>query len=137
MEHYASAGCLRKCGYSTRREGGPNPSSKNPAFILTAPNTSFYCKRVQGNSATLTLFHSSKFTGSQMADITMDVSQSSLYLEVSDSLQDAQLRAQFATHLRNPGRKVSPEEIGLRMVHGPEGCYATAVLKVPIAKQNE
>jgi hypothetical protein len=72
-----------------------------------------------------------------MADITMDMSQSALYLEVIDPLQDAQLRAQFAAHLRNPGRKVSLEEIGLRMVHGPEGSYATAVLKVPIAKPNE
>jgi hypothetical protein len=40
-------------------------------------------------------------------------------------------------HLRNPGRKVFPEEIGLKMVHGPEGSYATAMIRRPIAKPNE
>ena len=69
-----------------------------------------------------------------MADITMSTSQSALYLEATDPRQDAQLRAHFAAHLRNPGRRVSPEEIGIQMVHGPEGSYVTAVLKAPIAK---
>jgi hypothetical protein len=78
-------------------------------------------KEFQGDSATLTLFRSSKFTGSQMADITLDLSQSPLYLEVTDAVQDAQLRRPLEAHLRNLDRKVSPEEIGLKMVHGPEG----------------
>ena len=107
---------------------------KADRFYIDGAGTTFYCKRVQGDSATLTLFRSSKFTGSQMADITMGLSQSALYLEVTDALQDTQLRSQFTLHLRYPGRKVSPDEIGLKMVHGPEGSYATAVLKVPIVK---
>lgn len=72
-----------------------------------------------------------------MADITMKLPQSALYLEVTNALQDTQLRGQFALHLRYPGRKVSPDEIGLKLIHGPEGSDATAVLTVPIAKPNK
>jgi HEPN domain-containing protein len=106
-------------------------------FYLDGANSTFYCKRVQGVSVTLTLFRSSRFIGSQMVDITLDMAQSALYLEVTDTRQDAQLRSQLMAHLRNPGRKVFPEEIGLKMVHGPEGSYATAMIRRPIAKPNE
>lgn len=110
---------------------------KADRFYIDGANTTFYCKRVLGNSATLTLFRSSKFTGSQMADITMKLSQCALCLEVTDALRDAQLRGLFALHLRYPGRKVTPDEIELKMVHGPEGSYTTAVLKVPTVKPNK
>jgi hypothetical protein len=89
---------------------------------------------VQGDAVTLTFFRSSKLIGSQMADIMLNSSESALYLEVTDAAADARLRAQFAVQLRNPGRKVSPEEIALKMVHGPEGSYTTALLKAPISK---
>ncbi len=115
-------GALYVCGLTAqmwlfdKARGTTKPRFQECSFYLDGANTTFYCKRVQEDSATLTLFRSSRFTGSQMADITMDMSQSALYLEVIDPLQDAQLRAQFAVHLRNPGRKVSPEEIGLSRV---------------------
>lgn len=35
------------------------------------------------------------------------------------------------------GARVSPEEIGTQMVHGPEGSNVTALLKTPIAKPKE
>jgi HEPN domain-containing protein len=136
-------GALYVCGLIAqmwifdKMRGTTRSRFKANSFYIDGAGATFYCKSTQENSATLTLFRSSKFTGSQMADIMMSLSQSALYLEVTDAVQDAQLRSQFALHLRYPGRKVSPDEIGLRMVHGPEGSYATAVLKVPIAKLNE
>lgn len=136
-------GALYVCGLIAqmwifdKARGTTKSRFKAGSFYVDGAGTTFYCKSVQGNSATLTLFRSSKYTGSQMANIVMKVSQSSLYLEVTDAVQDAQLRSQFALHLRYPGRKVSPDEIGLRMIHGPEGSYTTAVLKVPIAKPKE
>lgn len=83
------------------------------------------------------MFRPRKSTGSQMADIMTDVSQSALYLDVTDAAQDAQLRGQFAVQLGYPVRKVSPNHIRLRMVEGSEGGYTTAVLRSPIAKPNE
>ncbi len=131
------SGLIAQMWLFDKARGTTKSRFKADRFYIDGAGTTFYCKRVQGDSATLTLFRSSKFTGSQMADIMMALSQSALYLEVTDALQDTQLRSQFALHLRYPGRKVSPEEIGLKMVHGPEGSYATAVLKVPIVKPNK
>jgi hypothetical protein len=105
---------------------------KECSFYVDGSNGTYYCKKVTLDSVVLTHFRSSKYTGSQMADITMDPSNSALYLEVTDHNQDAQLRGLFLLHLRNPGKKVSPEEVGLNMVHGPEGSYASIMLKAPI-----
>ncbi|MDR3734661.1 MAG: HEPN domain-containing protein [Acidobacteriaceae bacterium] len=140
MATEAYHGALYVCGMIAqmwlfdKARGTTRPRFKECSFYLDGANTTFYCKKVQGDSAVLTLFRSSKYMGSQMADITMSTSQSALYLEVTDPLQDAQLRAQFAAHLRNPGRRVSPEEIGIQMVHGSEGSYVTALLKTPIVR---
>jgi hypothetical protein len=117
--------------------GAAKSDFKECSFYLDGSNATFYCKKVDGDSAVLTHFRSSKYTGSQMADLSMDLSNSALYLEVTDPKHDAQLRGQFLLHLRNPGRKVSPEEIGLNMVHGPEGSCATVILKAPVAEPEE
>lgn len=136
-------GALYACGMIAqmwlfdKARGTTKSGFKECSFYLDGANSTFYCKRIQGDSATLTLFRSSKFTGSQMADITLDLSQSALYLEVTNAVQDAQLRRQLAAYLRNPGRKVSPEEIGLKMVNGPEGSHTSAVLRIPMAKPKE
>jgi len=131
------SGLIAQMWLFDKARGTSKSRFKADLFYIDGAGTTFYCKRVHGDSATLTLFRSSKFTGSQMADIMMALSQSALYLEVTDALQDKQLRSQFALHLRYPGRKVSPDEIGLKIVDGPEGGYATAVLKVPIVKPNK
>jgi HEPN domain-containing protein len=110
---------------------------KECSFYLDGAKATFYCKKIGKDSAILTYFRSSKYTGSQMADISMDLSNSALYLEVTDANHDAQLRGQYLLHLKNPGRKVSPEEIGLNMTHGPEGSYATVMLRAPIARPEE
>jgi hypothetical protein len=65
-----------------------------------------------------------------MMDIPMSVDQSALYLEVTDPQQDANLRLRLAEHLRDPGRRATPEEIGLKVVKGVEGSYATAMFRM-------
>ena len=133
-------GALYVCGLTAqmwlfdRARGTATARFKAGSFYIDGAGTTFYCKTFQSGSAMLTLFRSSKFTGLQMADVTMDVSQSALYLEVTDPQQDGQLRSQLMFQLHNRGRKVSPDEIGLSMTHGPEGSYTTAVLKVPMRK---
>lgn len=105
---------------------------KECSFYLDGSNATYYCKKATAKSAVLTHFRSTRSSGSQMADLILNPSSSALYLEVTDPNQDAHLREQFLLHLRNPGNKVSPEEIGLKMVHGPEGSYTTIMLKIPI-----
>lgn len=72
-----------------------------------------------------------------MADLVLAPSSSALYLAVTDPKEDAQLRGQFLLHLRNPGKKVSHEEIGLNMVHGPEGSYTTVMLNAPVLRPTD
>jgi HEPN domain-containing protein len=112
--------------------GSTRSDFKECAFYVDGSNATYYCKKVTPDSVVLTHFRSSKYTGSQMADVAMDPSYSALYLEVTDRNEDAQLRGLFLLHLKNPGKKVSPEEVGLNMVHGPEGSYASIMLKAPV-----
>jgi hypothetical protein len=79
--------------------------------------------------AVMRQFRSSPAIGSIMADISMDVAQSALYLEVTDQLQIAELRNRYEFHLKNRGRLVRPEEIGVQMASGIEGAYTTSILK--------
>jgi len=51
----------------------------------------------------------------------MRTEQRALYLEVTDHRHDTELRLRLSAHLRNPGKRVAPEEIGIDMVVGPEG----------------
>jgi hypothetical protein len=116
---------------------GTKSAFKECSFYIDGSNATYYCKKAAADSAVLTHFRSSKYTGSQMADLVMDPSSSALYLEVTDPDQDAQLRRQFLLHLRNPGKRVSPEEIGLNMVHGPEGSYTSVMVKAPVIRPAE
>jgi hypothetical protein len=113
-----------------KARGTSKSDFKECHFYINGEGHSFYCKKIMGRSATLTFFHSSEFTGSQMMDIPMSVDQSALYLEVTDPQQDANLRLRLAEHLRDPGRRATPEEIGLKVVKGVEGSYATAMFRM-------
>jgi hypothetical protein len=58
----------------------------------------------------------------------MNILQSSLYLEV-DEAEDTNLRSQLIAMVRNPGRLMTPEEIGLQMENGDEGAFNTIMIK--------
>ena len=98
-------------------------------FYIDGQGYAHYCQRVEGNFATLTLFHSSEAVGSAMVDKRMDLQQSAMYLEVVDPALDAELGKQLEAHYRNRGKRVTAEEVGLKLESGVEGSYATAVIK--------
>jgi HEPN domain-containing protein len=99
-------------------------------FYLNSMWQSLYCKSARNGMAILTLFMSNPISGSQMLDLKLDeAATSSLYLEVTDQQEDARLRQVLMAHLRNPGRRVRPEEMGIRQVDGPEGSYLTVTIR--------
>lgn len=109
---------------------GTSRSTFRPChFYVDGQMHAHYCHQVRGDSAMLTLFHSSAAIGSAMADKWMDIDQSAMYLEVTDPRQEEQLRAQLVAQYRNPGKRVTPEKIGLRNVSGVEGSFTTAMIK--------
>jgi len=112
-----------------RARGTDRPNFKPGRFYLNGMWQTLYCKSVQNGMAVLTLFMSNPVSGSQMLDLKLDdAATSSLYLEITDPQEDARLRQILMAHLRNPGRRVRPEEIGIRQVDGPEGSYLTAMI---------
>ena len=64
----------------------------------------------------------------QMMDIAMKAEQSAMYLEISDVNEIQRLKRRLAFHMRHRGRRISPDEIGVKMVNGPEGSYVTATV---------
>jgi HEPN domain-containing protein len=109
--------------------GNCKSSFKTGKFYVNGMWQTLYCKSVQDKTAILTLFTSNPVTGSQMMDMALDDEVSALYLEVTDPKEDGRLRQILIAHLRNPGRRVRPDEIGINQVDGPEGSYVTAMIR--------
>ena len=103
-------------------------------FYQSWVGKSFYCKWVKGLAACLTYFNDHPVYGRQMADLHLNVLESSLYLEVRDPAEEQRLRHTLLTILRSPMRRVTPQQVGLKMENGDEGTYSTMMLKVPRPK---
>jgi HEPN domain-containing protein len=117
--------------------GTSKSSFKEGRFYFNGAGLTFYCTRVQGETAILRRFHSSTFTGMQMMDIVMKTVQSAMYLEVTDTAEIERLKRKLVFHIRNRGKRVSPNEIGLKMINGPEGCYVTATFERQIVVRDK
>jgi len=111
--------------------GSKHSLFKPGCFYKNGTRSNFYCKRLEGDLAVLILFQQNKWTGSQLLEMSVPTSASSLYLEVKDEHQDQALRVQFTLHLRNPGRRVTPEEIGLKYTASSDGLFMTSSIKRP------
>lgn len=99
------------------------------AFYVDAARRTFRCKSLNNNSVCLTHFGST-LGRLIMADIKMDVSQCGMYMEISDPQEIAKLQSRFDFQWRNRGDSVSPQEAGIELATGPEGSYATAMLRL-------
>ena len=140
MAVQAFHGALYVCGLAAqmwlfdKARGTSQSGFRECYFYLDGANSTYYCKGVLGETATLTLFQSSQFIGAQMVNMLLDTAQSALYLEVTDPHRDGELRNRYLAHLRNPGKKVSQEEMGIKIVDGPEGSYATALIRARLPR---
>jgi len=67
-----------------------------------------------------------------MIDMVVEMKYSGLYLEVKDARQLEDLRRRLGHQLRNPGRLVRAEDLGIQITAGPEGSYTTGHVRVRI-----
>lgn len=100
------------------------------SFYLDWAKMSFYCKEVINKSnkdlAVLILFHIDSITGQQIImEITKELHQSALFVEVKEAAEIRVLQQRFDWQMRNKGRRVDPQEFGIRIASGPEGSYMT------------
>lgn len=112
--------------------GTSESSFKKGKFYVNGLGLTFYCRRICGQEAILRLFHSSPVTGMQLMDIHMETIQSAMYLEVTDEVEIQRLKNRLLFQMKHRGRKVSPDEIGLKITKGPEGSYVNAHFKVKL-----
>lgn len=112
-----------------KARAGTEAAFREGHFYRDRSRATFHCKGIQKNMARLTYFHSDKTFGAQLAELTVSTEFAPIYLEVSDKAEEQQLRRQLIFQLRNPGRVVTPEEVGLRSVDSNEGSYTTAMLR--------
>jgi len=106
-------------------------------FYLDGSKSTFYCKQIlcaPGNkrSAVLTRFDVNTLLGATMIDMVVEMKYSGLYLEVKDARQLEDLRRRLGHQLRNPGRLVRAEDLGIQITAGPEGSYTTGHVRVRI-----
>ena len=67
-------------------------------------------------------------------EMTVPVSASPLYLEVTDSKQNDALRQTLEHRMRNRGQRINPADLGVELASGPEGSYATALVRRTVRK---
>jgi HEPN domain-containing protein len=103
-------------------------------FYTNAAGRTYYCKQVNDQQATLLFFHLHRF-GHQLAEIKMNILESSLYMEVTDLADETRLRLLLIRILRNPGVRVTPEQVLLHTVDGNEGSYTAMMLTRQLSRE--
>jgi len=102
-------------------------------FYIDSGHRTYHCENFpDSDTACLTLFMRAPSRTLFMAETVVKNLYSSFYLEVTLAHEIRTLQERFDFHVRNKGREVTHEEIGLKMASGPEGTYATAVDTVEI-----
>jgi hypothetical protein len=110
-------------------------------FYFGNGQTTFYCDRLTTTTtgqpgAVLMRFGNLPLTGWSIAELIQVQSCSSLYLEISDARQIAELRAQYDRLRQTCKRQINPKDIGLDIHSSPEGSYAGGVIQVGIKRRD-
>lgn len=111
------------------QRGAKAPRFKPGEFYVDAARRTFLCKAVQNHKATMIHF-ATPLGRSVMVEMTLDVDQCGMYLEVSEPTKLAEIRNRFEFQWRSRGKEITPDEAGAEIASGPEGSYATAILKI-------
>lgn len=131
-------GTLAQIWMFDAERGGKHSMFVPGRFYVDGEDRTYYCKEIQNISrplAVLNLFQYEPSLGwSILMDVRLELDGSALYLEVTDSDKIAVLRQRYETQLRNPGRRVNPEELGIEIASGPEGSYTTGSFRVERSK---
>lgn len=114
--------------------GGIPASFVPDRFYRSSFGRSFYCKTVKGQQACLMLFSDHPLYGRQLADMNLNILESSLYLEIKDPQEQLQFRNQLLGILRSPMRRVTPDEVALRTTDTDEGTYTTMMIRQRFTK---
>jgi HEPN domain-containing protein len=115
--------------------GSPASQFKAGKFYMDGSRTAFYCcggSTVPGKPPLVLLlrFGSGPFVSNLIAEVLVEHDVSMLYLEVRDKRRIHALQQRLNRHRQNPGTRLSQEDLGLKITSGPEGCYATSIIRL-------
>lgn len=104
-------------------------------FYVDGRRATFYCDRFHTatkGSPEVVLMSFGGLTGSFIAELVLEQAASSLYLEVADAAQSAELRTQFDELRQRCQTPINPKDIGMAVHSRPEGSYAGGTMRVRI-----
>jgi hypothetical protein len=110
-------------------ERGTEKSQFSPGnFYLDGRRATFYCDRLCTTrtgkpGAVLMAFADIPLRGPVIAELVFEQEHSSLYLEVTDSLEADRLKSQFEILRQKCQSPVDPKVAGISIHSGPEGSY--------------
>ena len=104
-------------------------------FYVDGRRATFYCDRIHtttsGNPGVV-LMSFGGLTGSFIAELVLEQEASSLYLEVTDARQSAELKTQFHELRQRCQTPIDPKDVGMGVHSKPEGSYAGGMMRLRI-----
>jgi HEPN domain-containing protein len=115
---------------------GSEKSSFVPGrFYVDGRRATFYCDRIHtttsGNPGVV-LMSFGGLTGSFISELVLEQEASSLYLEVTDARQSAELKTQFDEQRQRCQTPIDPKDVGMGIHSKPEGSYAGGMMRLRI-----
>jgi len=115
--------------------GGEKSAFAPGRFYVDGRGSTFYCDRLhtttKGNPGAVLMSFGGP-TGHFIAELVLEQEVSSLYLEISDPRQNAELRTQFDELRRICQTPIDPKDVGMSVHSGPEGSYAGGMMRVRV-----
>lgn len=118
-------------------ERGTKHSCFTPGrFYMDWNKRTFYCDRILNSPgakerAVMIFFNIDSFAGHGIiAEQTIGLDQSALFLEVTDDATLRTVRQRYEYQMQNRGKSVKPEDLGIKIASGPEGSYITGSYKI-------
>jgi HEPN domain-containing protein len=104
-------------------------------FYVDGRRATFYCDRIHtttsGNPGVV-LMSFGGLTGSFISELVLEQEASSLYLEVTDARQSAELKTQFDEQRQRCQTPIDPKDVGMGIHSKPEGSYAGGMMRLRI-----
>lgn len=132
-------GMLAQMWIFDRERGTVQPTFSPGHFYIDGSGATYYCDRLSQTKtgqpgAILFRFGHFPIIGALMAEISLDLVASALYLEIKEECRIEALRKEFESAMRNRGREFKPASLGIKIASGPEGSCTTASMRIEIKK---
>ncbi len=107
-------------------------------FYVDGRRAAFYCDRLHTTASGdpgAVLMSFGGLTESFIAEMVLDQETSSLYLEIADARESAEMKVQFEALRQRCQTPIDPKDVGMGIHSTPEGSYAGGMMRFEIDKE--